>query len=358
MRPRPLGTRAQAVGAGTRFRPWSRVSLRPEAEPPADWERLAGLPAPPGGAAFAVAPAGGRYSMRFAGGPAFVIGTDRVDVFAFAGLRPEELRWYLLGPVAAFLLRLRGRLLLHAAAVRVDGCTVALAGPSGAGKSTLAAALVARGGHGVSDDLLVLERSRGVAGRPTTAPGWQIHPGPPRHLLWPDAASRIARPAGASHPSSTASTAESLPANLPPNPCRWDKRSLEPPRWIAPAATVPLSRLLLLVPDAAGAEPVLRPCRLGRVVAALVASLHAGWFGDAERRRLDLDGIADLVGDVAVAELVVPRDFARLPEVAALVEATLVEAAEIEAALTAAARSGAARLAVAAAATGRGAEPR
>ena len=49
-----------------------------------------------------------------------------------------------LGPVFAFVLRLRGAVTFHASAVRI-GDAVAFLGPQGAGKSTTAAALALRG---------------------------------------------------------------------------------------------------------------------------------------------------------------------------------------------------------------------
>jgi hypothetical protein len=50
---------------------------------------------------------------------------------------------YLLGPVFALLLQLRGRTPLHASSVVIDGLAVAFLGPSGAGKSTTGQAFFA-----------------------------------------------------------------------------------------------------------------------------------------------------------------------------------------------------------------------
>lgn len=58
--------------------------------------------------------------------------------------------------VTALLLAWRGATPLHGSAVEIDGRAILIGGPSGAGKSTLAAALIARGGRLISDDLSLL----------------------------------------------------------------------------------------------------------------------------------------------------------------------------------------------------------
>ena len=82
----------------------------------------------------------------------------RVDGTVGASATPGEpsLETYLLGWGIATLCHLRGRLVLHASAVRFDGCTVAFLGDSGRGKSTTAAALADCGADVVCDDVLPL----------------------------------------------------------------------------------------------------------------------------------------------------------------------------------------------------------
>jgi hypothetical protein len=89
----------------------------------------------------------------------------------------EDTAVYLLGPVLAFVLRLRGMTCLHASAICVEGAAVVLAGPSGSGKSTTAAAFADRGYAVVTDDLLALEVRAGSV---------YAHPGCPRLRLWPE----------------------------------------------------------------------------------------------------------------------------------------------------------------------------
>jgi len=69
----------------------------------------------------------------------------------------HRLRAMLLGPVLAVLLHERGRLILHASAVTMDGGVAAFVGAPGQGKSTLALALYALGGDLVADDIVSIE---------------------------------------------------------------------------------------------------------------------------------------------------------------------------------------------------------
>ena len=66
----------------------------------------------------------------------------------------EDACTYLLGPIFAFVLRLRGASCVHASAVAIDGKAVLLAGATAAGKSTLAAALVQRGCTLIAEDVV------------------------------------------------------------------------------------------------------------------------------------------------------------------------------------------------------------
>ena len=147
---------------------------------------------------------GNSFRLRYDDDTRFVVDASGSTIWA-AWPRTSTLEdtvVYLLGPVLAFVLRLRGITCLHASAFSVDGRVVAIVGPSGAGKSTTAAAFAARGFAVLSDDMLVLKDQ----GEEVIA-----HPGYPRLRLWPDAVTTLY------------GTAAALP-RLTPN---WDKCYLE-----------------------------------------------------------------------------------------------------------------------------------
>lgn len=144
------------------------------------------------------------FRLRYDDGTVFVVDECGSRIWATwpKTLTLEDTAVYLLGPVLALVLRLRGLTALHASAFSIDGRVVALVGPSGAGKSTTAAAFASRGFPVLTDDVLVLEEQHDNV---------IAHPGYPRLRLWPDAA-RILNGA---------------PAVLPPLTPNWDKRYLD-----------------------------------------------------------------------------------------------------------------------------------
>jgi hypothetical protein len=80
------------------------------------------------------------------------------------------------GRVLGYLLRLRGRICLHGAAVAAGGKALGFLGAAGTGKSTLTAALVARGYPLVADDRIVM-----VGDEKT----FWVQTGRPSMRLWP-----------------------------------------------------------------------------------------------------------------------------------------------------------------------------
>jgi len=84
-------------------------------------------------------------------------GTDEVTFDPEEGIDESMLSFAFHGPVMAMLLHLRGRLVLHASCVSVNGQGVAFLGHKMAGKSTTAGAFLRAGHTLVSDDLVGLD---------------------------------------------------------------------------------------------------------------------------------------------------------------------------------------------------------
>lgn len=147
-RPAPEGARPDLV-----IRTATHPDLAPEPEdPPAlEFER--------GGARYVAHPEpDGGWRLRFARTCDFVVSPDliRVEVHQAPGADPGLAAVLTVGALCAFVLYLRGRLVLHASAVEHDGVAIAFAGASGRGKSTTAALACAAGARLVTDDLLTV----------------------------------------------------------------------------------------------------------------------------------------------------------------------------------------------------------
>jgi hypothetical protein len=93
------------------------------------------------------APGFGRFAVR---GSSLLVDWSRATVPAAVA------EHFLLNQVLPMFLAQHGRLILHAAAVRVAGACLAFAGETGIGKSTLAAAFAAAGAEVLTDDGVVI----------------------------------------------------------------------------------------------------------------------------------------------------------------------------------------------------------
>ena len=116
---------------------------------------------------------GDRFLLRVPDIARFLLESGRtIIVEAERGVAAEEIAIFLLGSVFGIMLHQRGRVVLHASGVRVNGKAVLFCGSSGAGKSTMAAALGARGYSLVTDDLCAITMP--ATGAPVVQPDGRL----------------------------------------------------------------------------------------------------------------------------------------------------------------------------------------
>ena len=127
--------------------------------------------------------AGSRLLLEIPGVVRMLVSAGREIVFATIGETTEhDAAIFLSGTGIGMLLHQRGRLVLHASAVRVGDRAVLFCGASGAGKSTLAAALGACGHDLVADDFAAISMLEGQA---------FVEPDSRQHKLWQHAIDKL-----------------------------------------------------------------------------------------------------------------------------------------------------------------------
>jgi hypothetical protein len=222
----------------------------------------------------------------------FVVrGGREVVVNPAATVEPAVIRLFLLGPVLAVLLRQRGLLVLHAAAVELNGGAVVFLGGSGWGKSTLAAALHQRGHALVTDDVAAVD---------VRAAGPLVLSGVPQLKLWPDAIAAVG------------DSVDALPRLYP----SLDKRA----RRVARAGATEPILLQQIYALATGNDQ--RTDRLPPREALVELLRHS--FGartlQAVRTAEHFRHCAHVAARIPVARLWAPRSLAELPTLAQLIE--------------------------------------
>jgi len=219
-----------------------------------------------------------------------ICGSRVVDIQPAPGAAPETVRLFLRGPVAAALLRVRGYLVLHGSAVALNGGATCFLGASGWGKSTLAAALEDRGHLPITDDVATIDMARSP----------RVLPGPSQLKLWPDVLCFLGEDATALH-------------RVHP---QLEKR-VRPIDHRPPAKPLLLRRVYVLA-----TAPALTIDRLAPREALVELLRHS--YGPRTlqrvRREEHFRQCARVASEISVARLRVPRDFARLAEVASLIE--------------------------------------
>ncbi len=222
------------------------------------------------------------YLLRYAEGTRFLVSTSGSDVDAWwdAPLTGVDVADYLLGSVLAFIVRLRGRVPLHASAVAVQDQAVLFAGPQGAGKSSIAAAFAILGYPVLADDILVIDE---VTGRVLG------HPGPARLSMWPDSASSLF------------ST-----MTLPTHSAVYEKRRLDLRQhgFRVHEGSLPLGMVCVLAARAESSRrPVTRMLRPREGLMRLVSQTYGNYVLDATMRAREFDVLGRVAASVCVTEV-------------------------------------------------------
>jgi len=234
----------------------------------------------------------GHTAFRYGDGTAVDVDLRSTPVGIRAAIAPgqtlEDLTAYLYGPVLGFVLRVRGRLAMHASCVRIGDGAVLLAGPPGAGKSTTAAALAMRGLTVVADDLTALNQDD-EDDAPRAWPAFD-------HLrLWPDGGRVV--------------LGDATPLErITPG---WDKRRFPLEGESFAGGPVPVRAVFTLRPRR-GAHAVVRPLAPMRAVVTLATLTYANYLLDAPMRARELMQLGALVRAVPVLALTPPVGRANL----------------------------------------------
>ena len=246
------------------------------------------------------------YRFLYGDGIAFALDHDGKNVW---GVWPpqmslEDLMVYLLGPVFAFVLRLRGFISLHASAAVIRGNAVAFVGPGGAGKSTIVGAL-ARGNYPIlGDDVAVLEQ---------ISEEYYLRPAYPHVRLWPDSGSILF---GAK---------DALPKLVPS--CEWwDKcfLDLDQPGFRFQTEPAPIRCIFLLEPS----SPDVQVARIDEITpldafARLAANTCVNYGLTTQMRAREFHALAQLVARVVIKRLTLGKSLEWIADLGPFLEQDL-----------------------------------
>jgi hypothetical protein len=220
----------------------------------------------------------GSFVLEFPGRARFVIAEDgaHVELAPVTPVAEDTLRQLLMHQVLPLVLSRRGRVVVHASAVSIDGGVVAFVGPTDAGKSTLAAACCRAGATHVTDDALVLVEA-------DDGSHWRAVPSYAGLRLWSASAQLLGWP-------SPAEAARQVPKlRFGPENCRIQFET----------ARLPLKRVIVLAP-ARGSVAASEPLRGHRAVLSVATHLFRLDVEDASETVRLFDAVARIAPAVDV----------------------------------------------------------
>jgi hypothetical protein len=249
---------------------------------------------------------GTSYGFFYSDGARFTVDSMGRNVFAYwpENYTLEDACTYLLGPVIAFALQLRGVTCLHASAIVVDGRAIALFGVAGVGKSTTAAAFALRGYSVLSDDVAVLA---------DLGDRFLVQPGYPRLNLWPDSVRTLF------------GSEDVLPRITP----TWDKRylALDQNGRRFQSSPLPLGAIYILGEhEAELTAPVIEEVVGSEAIMTLVSNTYVNYLLDRDMRAREFDVLSRLLAGVPVRRV---RPAADTSKVFALCESITADATHL-----------------------------
>lgn len=234
------------------------------------------------------------FRVRYSDLTVFVIDAAGTELWATWAPEAtiEDTATYLLGPILGFVLRLRGITCLHASAIAVDGCAIAVVGRSGAGKSSTAAAFACMGYPIMSDDVVAILDNGATL---------NVQPAYPRVRLWPQSVE------------SMFGTPDALPRITP----TWGKRflGLGQPGFHFQSLPLPLAAVYFLGPrsDALDA-PLIQEKSERESLLSLVSDTYASYMLDPPRRAAEFILLSKLVTSVPLRQATPSVDLSRISE--------------------------------------------
>lgn len=230
-------------------------------------------------------------------GAFLVRGGHEIFVEPLPNIEERLVRLPLLGAVLAVLLHQRGKLVLHASAVALDGRVIAFIGEKGSGKSTMAAALCGRGHELLADDIVAIDLEAGCP--PLVLSGF------PQLKLYSDAV--------------VAALSEN-PEELPEIAMNVGKRSRLAGEHFATGA-LPLAAVYAL---GEASELKIKHFNPQDAIKALIANSYMARFGSqwlsSGTAASNLGQCGSVANQIAVGLIERPRDFASLASVAQMIE--------------------------------------
>jgi hypothetical protein len=222
------------------------------------------------------------FLLSYAEGATFLVNASRstIDAWWNPPLTIADAADYLLGSVLAFVLRLRGRVPLHASAIVIDDRAIVFAGAPGAGKSSTAAAFATLGFPVLSDDVVVIADDGGVM---------IAHPSHAHLSVWPDSARGLF-------------ATESLP--LHSDVYAKHRVDLIECGYHFRESAVAIDTICILGRRSAnGQMPMFRQLRPHEALLALVGQTYSNYLLDRTMREREFDLLGRTVNAVRVAEL-------------------------------------------------------